>query len=146
MDPVALAMLWMEQHPPATAYTDASRQRFQETHGAISQTDWQRATGRVVYERRATAAVLGAHGNARLDTALGGLYGASQTLRVRAHITGTDVAGHQVSFIQDVDVDRSTRVRDLEDAALDASTRRYAIDRNQGYTVDIVGILAAQGA
>lgn len=143
MDPVALAMLWMERHSADTAYTPASRQQFQQVHGPISQADWNSAVGRVVYERRATANVLNAHGNARLDTALGGLFGASQTLTVRAHITGTDVAGHRVSFIQDVDVDRSTRVRDLEDAALDASTGRYAIDRNQGYTVDIVGIMGA---
>lgn len=146
MDPVALAMLWMERHPADTGYTVASRQAFQQVHGAISQADWNSAVGRVVYERRATANVLAAHGNASLGTALGGLFAAQEVLTVRALVTGTDVAGHQVSFVQDVDLPRSTRIRDVEDAILDASTERYAIDRTKGFTVDIVGIQAATGA
>lgn len=143
MDTVVLAMLWMEQHPPDTAYTQQSRLNFQEAHVPISQAEWNSAVGRVVYERRATAAVLAAHGNARLDTALGGLYGGSDELVVRALVVGTDVAGHRVRFVQDVTLDRATRIRDVQNAILDASTQRYAIDRDKSFSVDIVGIQGA---
>ena len=140
MDPVALAMLWMQRHPAETAYTQASRQAFQQVHGPISQADWNSAVGRVVYERRAGAAVLGAHGNQYIRNALAGIVAADRAVIVRVLVTGTDVAGHTATAIIDVPLGPQDRRADVIAAAIAAAGQDDTLGGLQIEAADIVGV------
>ena len=140
MDPVALAMLWMERHPAETAYTQASRQAFQKVHGPISQADWNSAVGRVVFERRAGAAVLGAHGNQYLRNALAGLVAAGRNVIVRVYVTGTDVGGFRATSIIDVPLGPNDRRADVIAAAIAAAGMDNTLGGLQIDGAEIVGV------